>query len=87
MVLFSTMPHSLFMALMTGAKPHADPSPTRKIYILIMLGLVTALAMMDRNILNILLIPIQNEIGASDTAMGLLTGTAFAAAYATAAIP
>ena len=73
--------------LLTGALPHAELSPTRKIYVLVTLGLVTALAMMDRNILNILLIPIQNEIGASDTAMGLLTGTAFAAVYATAAIP
>lgn len=73
--------------LLSGAVQREHLSPGRKIYVLTILGLVTALAMMDRNILNILLIPIQNEIGASDTAMGLLTGTAFAAVYATAAIP
>ena len=87
MVSFGAVRHDPFSVLLTGARPHAELSPVRKVYILVTLGVVTALAMMDRNILNILLIPIQNEIGASDTAMGLLTGTAFAAVYATAASP
>jgi len=70
-----------------GPAQNADLSDTRRLYILFLMGLVTALAVMDRNILNVLLTPIKHEIGASDTAMGLLTGTAFAVFYATAAIP
>lgn len=73
--------------LWRGAASRNDPSAAAKLYTLVIMGLVTALAMMDRNILNILLTPIKQEIGASDTAMGLLTGTAFAFFYATAAIP
>jgi predicted MFS family arabinose efflux permease len=70
-----------------GAAPASALSPGRRVYTLIMMGLVTALAVVDRNILNILLTPIQSELGASDTAMGLLTGTAFAVFYVTAAVP
>jgi predicted MFS family arabinose efflux permease len=70
-----------------GSPPDDKPSDRKKIYVLFTMAVVTALAMMDRNILNILLVPIQRDIGASDTAMGLLTGTAFAVFYCTAAIP
>jgi len=41
----------------------------------------------DRQILAILLQPIKQELGASDTAMGLLTGFAFALFYTFAGIP
>ena len=41
----------------------------------------------DRQILAILLQPIKEELGASDTAMGLLTGFAFALFYTFAGIP
>ena len=41
----------------------------------------------DRQILSILLEPIKEEFGASDTMMGFLTGPAFAIFYATAGIP
>ncbi len=80
-------PRPSLSLLWTGAAQRASLSPSYKIYMLVMMGLVTALSYMDRNLLNILLVPIQKEIGASDTMMGLLTGTAFAFFYATAAIP
>ena len=70
-----------------GAPHVGEISPARKLYILAILAAVTALAMMDRNILSILLVPIKEDLGLSDTALGLLTGTAFAVVYATAAIP
>ena len=41
----------------------------------------------DRQILSILLEPVKNELGLSDTLMGLLTGFAFAMFYATLGIP
>jgi len=41
----------------------------------------------DRQILSILLEPIKEEFGVSDSAMGFLTGTAFAIFYAAAGIP
>ena len=41
----------------------------------------------DRQILSILLQPVKDDLGLSDTAMGMLTGFAFAAFYATLGIP
>jgi len=41
----------------------------------------------DRQILSVLLEPIKQDLGASDTQMGLLTGLAFALFYTVAAIP
>lgn len=41
----------------------------------------------DRQIMAILLVPVQKEFGASDTAMGVLTGVAFSVVYATIALP
>lgn len=52
-----------------------------------LLAVVAMLAMTDRNIMSILLVPIQNDLGVSDAAMGALSGTAFAVVYATAALP
>ncbi len=82
-----TTKQSVLRTFMHGPASRFDMSPRLKIYTLFLMGVITALAVMDRNILNILLTPIKAEIGASDTAMGLLTGTAFAVFYATAAIP
>ena len=73
--------------LWRGASQQADLGAGRKVYSLVLMGIITAVAMADRNIINILLEPIKREIGASDTAMGLLTGTVFAFFFATAAIP
>lgn len=54
------------------------------------LGILTAAYVfnyLDRQILAVLLEPIKADLGVSDTAMGFLTGTAFAIFYATAGIP
>jgi predicted MFS family arabinose efflux permease len=42
---------------------------------------------LDRQVLSILLVPIQRELGASDSAMGFLTGPAFAIFYTFAGLP
>lgn len=52
-----------------------------------MLALVSLFAAMDRFNMAVLLVPIQKEFGASDTAMGMLAGTAFSIVYAVAALP
>jgi predicted MFS family arabinose efflux permease len=69
------------------AKQAAGITPVRSAYITLLLTIVAMLAMMDRNIVSILLIPIQEDLGASDAAMGALSGTAFALVYAVAALP
>ena len=54
------------------------------------LGVLTAVYVfnfLDRQLLAILLEPIQNEFGVSNTAMGFLYGFAFALFYATLAVP
>lgn len=62
-------------------------SPIQTAYIIFILMLVYLLAATDRNIMSILLVPVQNEIGASDAAMGALAGIAFSGVYAVAALP
>lgn len=64
-----------------------QPSRARANYVLAVLVLVYAVNFIDRNILSVLLQPIKEELGASDTAMGLLTGFAFAVFYTLAGIP
>jgi predicted MFS family arabinose efflux permease len=59
---------------------------TRK-YALGMLVVVYTFNFIDRQILSILLEPIKQDLGLSDTQLGLLTGFAFAAFYATMGIP
>jgi len=78
---------SIINRILKGAPQTETPSPGLKAFTLVMVCLVTLFAMTDRNILNILLTPIKAELGVSDTMMGLLTGTAFAVFYCTAAIP
>jgi MFS family permease len=43
--------------------------------------------LIDRQIMGVLIEPVKNEFGASDTMMGFLTGLAFAAFYSALAIP
>jgi len=52
-----------------------------------LLGVVAMLSAVDRNILAVLLVPIQAELKVSDTAMGALSGTTIALVYATVALP
>jgi len=51
------------------------------------LCLVSMWNYVDRIIMSVLLEPIKNEFGATDSQMGLLTGVAFAISYATFGIP
>src|SRR5215470_11067307 len=56
-------------------------------YALGLLFVVYVFNFIDRQILAILLQPIKQDLGASDTAMGFLTGFAFALFYAVAGVP
>lgn len=58
-----------------------------KIYVLVVLTAVYTSNYADRMILSVLLPAIQAEFGASDSAMGLLSGAAFAIFYATLGVP
>jgi predicted MFS family arabinose efflux permease len=56
-------------------------------HVLVLMACLTALNVMDRQLLSVLIDPIKREFGVSDGAMGLLTGTAFALLHGTAGIP
>lgn len=62
-------------------------SNTQRNYMLFVLFIVYSMAMADRNIMGVLIQPVQAEFGISDGAMGLLTGLAFALFYSVLAIP
>jgi MFS family permease len=62
-------------------------SPKYRNYVLFILFITYILNYVDRQLMTILLEPIKEEFGASDTAMGFLTGFAFALFYATLGIP
>ena len=62
-------------------------SPATRRYALSVLVVVYTFNFIDRQILSILLEPIKHELGLSDTALGMLTGFAFALFYATLGIP
>jgi MFS family permease len=59
----------------------------RSHYTLAVISLIYVSNHVDRQIMAILIEPIKREFGASDTAMGLLTGLVFALFYATLGIP
>ena len=67
------------------AAPAASEGYSR--YVLGVLFLVYVFNFIDRQILSILIDPIKEELGVSDTAMGFLTGFAFAIFYTVAGIP
>jgi predicted MFS family arabinose efflux permease len=67
-------------------EPGVFSEATRK-YALGVLVVVYTFNFIDRQILSILLEPIKLDLGLSDTQLGLLTGFAFAAFYATLGIP
>ena len=62
-------------------------TPAYSNYVLFVLFVVYVFNFIDRQILSILIDPIKNELGASDTQMGFLTGFAFAVFYTVAGIP
>ncbi|MBV9995354.1 MAG: MFS transporter [Caulobacteraceae bacterium] len=67
-----------------AAAPVCGP---RGAYIVFIIACLVMLASGDRQILSILLVPIQKDLRVSDTGMGALTGIAFTAVYATIALP
>jgi len=73
--------------------PESEPDPEIEIsvgysyYVLGLLFLVYVFNFIDRQVLSILLTPIKEEIGVSDTHMGFLTGFAFVIFYTFAGIP
>ncbi len=56
-------------------------------YVLFVFALANAFNFLDRQILAILLEPIRADLGVSDTALGFLSGPAFALFYALAGVP
>ena len=59
----------------------------RRHYLLLVLLFVYAMSMIDRQIMGVLIQPIKQEMGVSDSAMGLLAGLAFALFYSILAVP
>ena len=72
---------------MTRAESSAVEASAGARYMLGLLVLLYVINYIDRQILSVLLEPIKHDLGVSDTAMGLLTGLAFALFYTTAGIP
>jgi len=56
-------------------------------WVLVLLVGVSALNVADRHVFGLLIVPIQADLGLSDTIMGLLAGFAFAAFHLVAGIP
>src|SRR5688572_21564278 len=62
------------------------PSTLYSYYVLFVLVLIFILNWMDRMVLSILLVPIQQELQLSDTAMGFLSGFGFSVLYIVATV-
>lgn len=71
----------------TGAEPSVLFSESTRRYVLGILFVTYTFNFIDRQILGILVEPIKQDLGVSDTAMGLLTGLAFAVFYTVMGIP
>lgn len=67
--------------------PYTEFSPAYRRVVLALLVVCYVFNFIDRQLMTILLEPIKTEFGASDTAMGFLTGFAFALFYATLGVP
>lgn len=73
--------------MMTRSSSQSENQFGGRAYVLAILTLVYTFNHIDRQILLILVEPIKAELGISDSAIGLLTGFAFAVFYATFGIP
>jgi MFS family permease len=72
----------------SGAQDEAPwPSPARGWYATIILTLAYVLSFVDRQILTLLVEPIEADLGITDTQMSLLIGAAFAVCYTTFGLP
>ncbi|MBT4518642.1 MAG: MFS transporter, partial [Halieaceae bacterium] len=67
--------------------PHEHFSAQYRNYVLALLTLGYLFNFVDRQVMTILLEPIKNEFGVTDTHMGFLSGLAFALFYATLGVP
>ena len=63
------------------------PNPTRAWYALGVLTLVYVFSFLDRQILNLLVVPVSRDLQISDTQMSLLIGVAFAIFYTAFGLP
>lgn len=70
-----------------AAAAGGDEGPGYRAFVLFMLILVYTLNFIDRQIIGILAIPIQEEMGVSDTMIGVMRGVSFAIFYSTLAVP
>lgn len=68
-------------------KDAVTPSTGYRAYVLIALIVVYTFNFIDRQILGILAIPIQADLGLSDTQLGLMRGVSFALFYSTLGVP
>ena len=75
------------MAVNLAEEDERTASPGYARYVLGLLVVLYVINFVDRQLLSVLLVPIQQDLGVSDTAMGLLTGLAFALFYTAAEIP
>ncbi len=80
------------MAAMPGAPAgaghaSAEGVPAHAWHVAVVLMLANMVAFLDRAILSLLMDPIKADLGASDAAMGLLHGFAFALLYSAAGVP
>ena len=71
----------------SSSRPHEAFSPRYRSYVLALLTLGYVFNFVDRQVMTILLEPIKAEFNASDSAMGLLSGLAFALFYAVLGVP
>jgi len=70
-----------------GADAASVITPQYRRYALFMLVVVYTSSFVDRQIMGVLLEPVKNDLGLSDTQMGFMTGLAFALFYATLGMP
>lgn len=67
--------------------PHQYPTPARAWYLVTLLTVAYVFSFMDKYIPALLVEPLKQDLGISDTQMGLLLGPAFAVLYATLGLP
>jgi sugar phosphate permease len=72
---------------MAHSRPQPEPTSAYEWYVLGVLFLIYVVAYIDRQVMSVLLQPIKQEFGASDTAMGFLSGIAFAIFYVCVGMP
>jgi MFS family permease len=71
----------------SAPQPWLAYDASRRRTLLFMLFLISTSSYVDRSVMSVLLEPIKAEFGISDSALGVLTGIAFAASYAVLGLP